>query len=445
MKAQELKNSILKHAMEGKLIPQNTNDEPVEELLFRIEKEINNSIKDIKSTSDLTNNSSYDIPKSWRWIKLDQLIYKIQYGYTASAQKSGNVKLLRITDIQNNQVNWNDVPYCDVPENRKSSYTLDENDIVIARTGGTIGKSYIIEEINHTAVFASYLIRIKPVKAINVNFLKKFLDSPLYWSQLKAMTAGTGQPNVNATNLKKLLIPLPPLEEQERILEKIEELIQKVDQYDLLEQKLSELNDSFPVKMEKSVLQYAMEGKLVEQQSHDKAIDLAPEKTVHLVSDELTSYDLPASWTTAKLGDLLKVSSGKNLTKKNMIDQGEYNVYGGNGIVGRYNQYNTEADTLIIGRVGYYCGSVHLTKSKSWVTDNAFKVTFNKEYFNLEWLYYLLISLDLRNFSSSTAQPVISGKRIYPIVIGIPPLDEQKRIVEKINEILNNVQKLRLV
>ena len=178
MKAQELKNSILKHAMEGKLTPQNTNDEPVDNLLFRIEKEINSSIENTSLISDLTNNSSYDIPKSWRWIRLDQLIYKIQYGYTASAQKSGNVKLLRITDIQNNQVNWNDVPYCDIPENRISSYTLDENDIVIARTGGTIGKSHIIDEINHTAVFASYLIRIKPVKEINVNFLKKF------WSHL---------------------------------------------------------------------------------------------------------------------------------------------------------------------------------------------------------------------------------------------------------------------
>src|SRR5699024_10723527 len=70
---------------------------------------------------------------------------------------------------------------------------------------------------------------------------------------------------------------------------------------------------------------------------------------------------------------------------------------------------------------------------------NAFKVTFNKEYFNLEWLYYLLISLDLRKFSSSTAQPVISGKRIYPIVIGIPPLEEQKRIVEKIDELFKVV------
>src|SRR5699024_8000480 len=110
------------------------------------------------------------------------------------------------------------------------------------RTGGTIGKSYLLRKMEEVSVFASYLIRIKPLKAVNVEFLKLFMESPLYWQQLRMMSAGTGQPNVNATNLKKLLLPLPPFEEQERIVSKVRGMLKKVDQFSALEKKMEVLN-----------------------------------------------------------------------------------------------------------------------------------------------------------------------------------------------------------
>lgn len=439
MKAQDLKNSILQYAIKGELVPQINTEEDSRTLINEIKK-LN---KDFTKYDQVLKEDEvpFEIPPKWTWVKLGQL-GTVKTGTTPKKSNpenfNGNIPFIKPADITNQNIDYKNDSLTEI--GLKNGREISENSILMVCIG-SIGKCYYTDRL----VSCNQQINALTPYVSDVRYLFYMLSTPFFQHQAWANSSSTTLPILNKTKLSNLLIPLAPLDEQKRIVDKIEELFQKIDQYELLEEKLTDLNLNFPTNMERSILQYAMEGKLVEQRSHEIVIDLNPEKIIYSASDELISYDLPASWTAAKLGDLLKVSSGTNLTKKNMIDQGEYNVYGGNGIVGRYNQYNTEADTLIIGRVGYYCGSVHLTSSKSWVTDNAFKVNFNKEYLNLEWLYYLLINLNLRNFSSSTAQPVISGKRIYPIVIGIPPLEEQERIVEKIKKTLNNVQKLRLV
>lgn len=439
MKAQDLKNSILQYAIKGELVPQINTEEDSRTLINEIKK-LN---KDFTKYDQVLKEDEvpFEIPPKWTWVKLGQL-GTVKTGTTPKKSNpenfNGNIPFIKPADITNQNIDYKNDSLTEI--GLKNGREISENSILMVCIG-SIGKCYYTDRL----VSCNQQINVLTPYVSDVRYLFYMLSTPFFQHQAWANSSSTTLPILNKTKLSNLLIPLAPLDEQKRIVDKIEELFQKIDQYELLEEKLTDLNLNFPTNMERSILQYAMEGKLVEQRSHEIVIDLNPEKIIYSASDELISYDLPASWTAAKLGDLLKVSSGTNLTKKNMIDQGEYNVYGGNGIVGRYNQYNTEADTLIIGRVGYYCGSVHLTSSKSWVTDNAFKVNFNKEYLNLEWLYYLLINLNLRNFSSSTAQPVISGKRIYPIVIGIPPLEEQERIVEKIKKTLNNVQKLRLV
>lgn len=448
MKAQDLKNSILQYAVEGKLVPQNDTDEPAKTLIKRIKDQKDRLIKEkvIKREKSLPPISKDEIPfkisDSWEWVRLKDIVYNF-------GQKKPDSKFyyIDVASIDNNNGrisdNINIINSEDAPSRARK--VVRKGTVLYSTVRPYLQNICIVDKnFDLEAIASTAFLVMEPIEIFN-KYLYYVLKSPFFNTYVEKKMVGVAYPAINDKNLNSGVIPIPPLDEQYRIVDKIEELFQKIDQYELLEEKLTNLNTNFPTNMERSILQYAMEGRLVEQPSHEIFNDLNPEKIIYSVSDELISYDLPASWTAAKLGDLLKVSSGTNLTKKNMIDQGEYNVYGGNGIVGRYDQYNTEADTLIIGRVGYYCGSVHLTSSKSWVTDNAFKVNFNKEYLNLEWLYYLLINLNLRNFSSSTAQPVISGKRIYPIVIGIPPLEEQERIVEKIKKTLNNVQKLRLV
>ena len=241
-----LKNKVLDLAIQGKLVEQDPNDEPASVLLEKIKEEKAELIKQGKikkdkqesyiykgadnrhyekigsEVRDINEEIPFEIPNSWSWTRMVDITKQIHYGYTASAKSDGTAKLLRITDIQNNSVCWNNVPFCDISEKELSSYQLYLRDILIARTGGTVGKSYIIDELKSLSVFASYLIRLIPVVNINEYYIKIFLESPMYWKQLKSKSMGTGQPNVNGEALKSLLIPIPPIEEQKRIVEKLE-------------------------------------------------------------------------------------------------------------------------------------------------------------------------------------------------------------------------------
>ncbi len=233
---EDMQKSILQYAIQGKLVEQRKEDGTAEDLYKQIQEEKKKLIKEgkIKKTKALPEISEdeipFDIPENWKWVRLGDVSKNIHYGYTASAQEKGNCKLLRITDIQNNSVEWESVPFCNVKDKDFETYGLNNRDIMIARTGGTIGKTYIVDSLNERAVFASYLIRVIPVENINEVFLKKFMESPLYWMQLKAGSMGTGQPNVNGTTLSKLLLPLPPLEEQKRIVEELDKILPYTNQ-----------------------------------------------------------------------------------------------------------------------------------------------------------------------------------------------------------------------
>jgi type I restriction enzyme S subunit len=168
----------------------------------------------------------FAIPAGWRWVKLKDVTKRVHYGFTASSDAARKeVRLLRITDIQDSKVDWDTVPGCEIAKEQIAQYELHPRDILIARTGGTIGKTFLVEHAPVCAVFASYLIRVIPRDDISEYYLKRFLESPLYWTQLYAESKGTGQPNVNGTALSNLDLPLPPLAEQRRIVAKVEELM----------------------------------------------------------------------------------------------------------------------------------------------------------------------------------------------------------------------------
>jgi hypothetical protein len=248
----QLKKSILQAAIQGQLVAQDPNDEPASELIKRIqaEKERLISEKKIKKPKVksgivvrdglpyeiingvercIADELPFEIPESWCWMRLSEICSNIHYGYTASASSKGTHKLLRITDIQNNKVSWNDVPFCSLSEKEAENYTLKKGNIVIARTGGTIGKSFLINNIQEQSVFASYLIRIVLLSHVYEKYISYYLNSPFYWEQLRSYSMGTGQPNVNSVSLGCLFIPLPPLSEQKRIVQKIEEVFSHIE------------------------------------------------------------------------------------------------------------------------------------------------------------------------------------------------------------------------
>ena len=142
-------------------------------------------------------------------------------------------------------------------------------------------------------------------------------------------------------------------------------------------------------------------------------------------------FELPKGWEWTTLGEVISIKSGNAIKVRNNKN-GSFPIYGGNGISGYSDEYNIDKPTIVIGRVGFYCGSIHYVKSKAWVTDNAFITSTYGNVYDIDFLYYLLTYCNLRQYSNSTAQPVISGKTIYPVHVPVPPIKEQRKIVEKI-------------
>lgn len=228
---QAMKSKLLDLAIQGKLTDQRAEDGNARDLLKAIQTEKEKLIKEkkIKKEKPLpeieADEIPFEIPKNWMWARWGTLSISIKYGYNTSAQKDGKIKMVRISDIQNNQVNWDSVPFCNIPKEEIAQYLLRKNDILFARTGGTVGKSYLVSEVPENVVYAGYLIRTRYSEKLSPQYLKYFMESDLYWSQLKKGTTTTAQPNCNAKTLGKMVLPLPPLAEQKRIVAKLDELL----------------------------------------------------------------------------------------------------------------------------------------------------------------------------------------------------------------------------
>lgn len=210
-------------------------------------------------------------------------------------------------------------------------------------------------------------------------------------------------------------------------------------------------------KIKDSILSYAISGKLTQELDSDSNVnDYYEEFGKELKNtynyDKINKSLLPISeenaklgktkWKRMRLGSIIRINSGQGLTSKNM-NIGNIPVYGGNGVTGYHDMYNVDEPTLVIGRVGYYCGVCHITPEFAWVTDNAFITTYPKKYFFQKYLYYLLNATNLSGHNNGTAQPVISGAKIYNIVVDVPPIEEQQRIVDKIEELFAKLNEVK--
>ncbi len=228
---EDMKKSILQYAIQGKLVEQRSEEGTGEELYRQIQTEKQRLIKagKLKREKPLVEIAEdeipFDLPESWKWVRWGDLSFSIQYGYNAPAKSSGRIKMVRISDIQNGKVIWETVPFCDINEAEIQTYLLATNDILFARTGGTVGKSYIVKEIPEDAIYAGYLIRTRYSDTLCPEYLYYFMQTQLYWTQLRNGTIATAQPNCNGQTLSKMILPLPPFAEQKRIVAKLKEIL----------------------------------------------------------------------------------------------------------------------------------------------------------------------------------------------------------------------------
>ena len=201
----------------------------------------------------IDNEIPFQTPSGWEWERWGNISHSIQYGYNAPAQDAGNARMVRISDIQDNQVLWDTVPYCNIKEEEIDSYLLAENDILFARTGGTVGKSFLVSAVPYKAIYAGYLIRTRYSRLLCPQYLKYFMESQLYWDQLRNGTIATAQPNCNGKTLSRMILPIPPISEQRRIVDRLNNAMVPLERYSKGQNALDQLNLEIKEKLKKSL------------------------------------------------------------------------------------------------------------------------------------------------------------------------------------------------
>jgi len=360
-----------------------------------------------KTGSENSINEPYKLPEGWRWVKLGDVCEKPQYGYTASAEERAvGPKFLRITDIQDGEVNWDSLPYCRCNYAEIEKYLLKSGDILFARTGGTTGKSYLITKMPTNTIFASYLIRVKTGNDLMPEYLYLFLQSALYWKQVEMNKRGGAQPNMNATLLSNIVLPLSSLPEQRRIAAKIQEFLQEVER-----------------------AQTACKKQL-------EAAKLLPSAYLR----EVFESEEAKKWMRKRLGEVCEFGSGKFIQKEKVKNKGAYPVYGANGIIGFTEEKLFDKEMIVIGRVGS-CGVVNKTLGPAWITDNTI-ILQHVNQTTFDFLYWVLKSLKLEETKAASVQPLITQKDLKSILIPLPPIDLQRRIAADLTEKMAYVEKL---
>ena len=465
-------------------MPQDPNDEPASVLLEKIREEKARLVKEGKlKKKDLEvkpiaeDEIPFEIPKGWEWVRWGDLSESIQYGYNAPAKETGRIKMVRISDIQNGRIVWETTPFCNIEEKEIDTYLLKKNDILFARTGGTVGKSYLVSEEQEEAIYAGYLIRTRYSSLLCAKYLKAYMESSLYWAQLKDGTIATAQPNCNGQTLSKMILPLPPLAEQHRIVAKLEELMPLVEKYGAAQDALEEWNNALPEKLKKSILQEAIQGRLVPQDPADEPASVLLERIrdekkrlvkegklkkkdleVKPIEEDEVPFEIPESWEWCRIGDLFAHNNGKQLNKGNargkLMDYiTTSNLYWDRFVLDNLKQMPFEeneiercqakkGDLLVceggdIGRAAIWNKDYQIMLQNHVHKLRSFLPLSTKYFFYL-FFYYNQTGMiggkgiGIQGFSSSA---------LHNTIVPLPPLAEQRRIVAKIEELFGVIGK----
>jgi type I restriction enzyme, S subunit len=417
------------------------------------------------------------LPPGWEPIRVRDLADSIQYGHTASAvYSSDGPRFLRITDIQDGQVDWNTVPSCEISKQELDKYRLSPGDLVFARTGATTGKSYLIGDCPE-AVFASYLIRVRVSKAVEPRYLAAFFQSPDYWSQIEKGKRGIGQPNVNGKVLGDVVVPIAPRHEQLRIVAEIDKHLTRLDVGVAALRRMQTNMKRYRA----SVLKAACEGHLVPIEAELPRQDDRPYETGDALLERILtqrrtgwigrgSYtqpahpnlsdlpSLPRDWVWATLEQLGTVSGGltKNPKRTRLPRRMPYlrvaNVYANELRLDDIESIGVEEselprlllkanDLLIvegngskdqIGRLAIWDGSIDPCVHQN----HLIKVRLVDPRLSRWILYWLLSPLGRRLVevvaSSTSGLYTLSISKVSDLPIAVPPLVDQRMAVEEI-------------
>jgi len=484
--ASDLRQSVLQAAMQGKLTTQKAEEGDARDLLLAIREEKEKLVKEKKIKKEkplapITDEEiPFDIPENWVWCRLGEIYCVLNgdrgknYPAKSSLKHEGNIPFISALNLNGYNVAVDDKLLFATQEqyNKLNAGKLKYNDTVLC-IRGSIGKHGRFQF--NVGAISSSLVIIRPYVTQDLaEYLGFYLDSNIFTLEVTKYNNGTAQPNLAAADLKKFIIPLPPLPEQQRIVSRIDALMKEIDELEQTEKELEAIKAAFPGDMKASLLQAAMEGKLTTQKAEDgdaRGLLLAireekeklvkekkgkKEKPLAPITDEEIPFDIPENWVWCRLGDLVFNHGQKKPDKTfSYIDVGtldnvnhklnkKENILEGKNAPSRARKIVKEGDVLYSTVRPYLHNICVIDRSFSHepIASTAFAVMSCLDGLCNKYLYWSLLSPYFDAYandpanSKGVAYPAINDTTFYNAIIPLPPLAEQHRIVEKLDQLL---------
>lgn len=491
MTPQELKNSILQLAIQGKLVEQRPEEGTAEELFAQIQAEkqrliAEKKIKKEKPLPEITEEEKpFNIPGSWKWVRLGS-IFITSSGTTPARSNpeyynDGKINWVRTTDLNNGVLSC-----CEIKISQKAFEDchleiIPRDSICIAMYGGagTIGKN---ARIDFDTTINQSVCAIHPNELCDMKYTHYFVQFfRSYWMNYAA--GSRKDPNINQVIIKHGCFPLPPLAEQKRIVAKIEELLPYIDRYEQAWSKLEQFNSRFPEDMKKSLLQYAIQGKLVEQRPEEGTAEelfaliqqekqrliaekkIKKEKQLPEITEDEKPFDIPESWKWVRVGEIFTHNTGKamNSGAKNIDKAGSirkfittsnlyWNSFDFSSVKEMFFSDDelkrctvTKGDLLMCEGGAYYGRTAIWNYEYDICFQNHIHRLRSYKPVELRFFYYLFYFYKSMNMmrAKGTAMPGLSSQTLHQMIVPLPPLAEQKRIVEKLEQLLPLCERLK--
>lgn len=484
--AKDLRQAVLQAALQGKLTEQLETDSNVDEMLVNIQNDkeariTNGYIKGDKrliTTIIDEEEAPFAIPINWRWTTLGSIVYKLTDGTHKTPKYTTNgVKFISVKNISAGVLDLSETKYISQKEHDElyKRCNPEKGDMLLSKIG-TTGVPAIVNTEEKFSLFVSVALLKYSHQFINETFLYYLLLSPLVQEQAKENTRGVGNKNWVLDFIVKTIIPLPPIEEQQRIVDKINKIISKIDEYEKIEKELEGLKKEFPTDMKDALLQAAMQGKLTEQLESDSSVDriltsikkkkeeliaqkkIKREKLLSDIEGEEIPFDIPENWRWVRLNEIGEIVGGGTpktsqaefwnngnipwITPADMNSCGRY-IKHGEKCITQLGMDNSSAKLFPQGSVimssrapiGYISiAQNEATTSQGCKTFSAYL----QDLILSEFIYYAIQFRvpDMEKRATGTTFKEISGKGVGETMIPFPPIEEQHRIVERLDALL---------
>ena len=431
----------------------------------------------------------FEIPDSWEWVRLKNLSIKIGAGSTPQGGKniyvSKGIKFIRSQNVYNDGLYLKNIVY--IPEEinaKKAGSIVYPKDILLNITGGSIGRCAIVPEQFDIGNVNQHVMIIRLIKAEIRSWIHFVLVSDYIQKLIMEVQVGVSREGLSASKLKDFLIPIPPLNELKRIVDKIEHLLPHIEKYKDLEETKQSLDKKFPNKLKNAILQWAVQGKLVKQNANDGSAKLLLnhiyKEKIELLNkgkikkdkhesiifrrdnsyyekldgverciDDEIPFSIPNTWQWARLGTILINKDSErvplSVTERSNLKK-IYDYYGASGIIDKVENYLFSKPLLLIGEDGANLllrskPIAFIAKGKYWVNNHA-HVLDAPSGINLSYVALYINAINLAPYVTGTAQPKMNQAKMNSILIPIPPLEEQLRIVKKVEYINSIIQSI---